>query len=87
MVAVHYFWYLSGQRYEGARWLVQLLPHRHLLAIDLHLATLICFYTFTYEIEEFQPVDRYTGELMQLVEGDSDPYLQAAAWFFRAACF
>ena len=68
MVAVHWFWLLRGHWYEGATWLAQLLPHRQALATDLRLATLIAFTPLRAELEEFQPVDRYTGEVMQLLE-------------------
>ena len=81
MVAVHYFWFLRGARYEEAKWLAQLLPHRQTLATDLRLALLISFYATAFELEEFQPVDRYTGEVMQLLEVCSDKLLQAVAWF------
>ncbi len=82
MVAVHYYWFLRGARYEGATWLAQLLPHRQALATDLHLATLICFYATAFEVEGFPPVDRYTGEVKELVDVCSDKLLQAAAWFW-----
>ncbi len=84
MVAVHYYWFLRGSRYEGAKWLAQLLPHRQTLAPDLRLATFICFYVTAFEVEELPPVDRYTGEVMALLEVCSDKLLQAAAWIWLA---
>jgi predicted ATPase len=84
MVAVHYLWFLRGSRYEGAQWLAQLLPHRQTLATDLRLATLIAFYATALELEEFQPVDRYMGEVMGLLEVCSDKLLQASAWDWLA---
>ena len=84
MVAVHYCWFLRGARYEGAKWLVQLLAHRLAVATDLRLATLICFYVTAFEVEEFPPVDRYTGEVKALVDVCSDKLLQAAAWYWLA---
>ena len=50
VVAVHYYWFLRGSRYEGAKWVAQLLPHRQALATDLRLATLICFYVTAFEV-------------------------------------
>jgi hypothetical protein len=82
MIATSYFWALSGYRYEEARWLAKLLPYRQTLATDLRLATLLTFYGAAMGGEEFQPVDRYAGELMQLLEGSSQKSLQASAWYF-----
>lgn len=82
MVAVHFCWFLRGSRYEGATWLMQLLPYRQTLATDLHLATLICFYSTADELEEFPPVNGFTAEVKELVDVCSDKLLQAAAWFW-----
>lgn len=84
MVAVHYFWFLSGHRYEGARWFTRLLPHLDRLPPDLHLASLICYYSFAYETEESQPMEHTRGEMLRLIETSSQPSLRAAAWFFLA---
>ncbi len=84
MVAIHYYWYLSGRRYEGARWFTRLLPHIQHLPADLRLATMLCFYTFTFESEEFESMERYAVELQQLVESSSQLSLQSAAWYFLA---
>ena len=84
MVAVHYLWFLRGSRYEGAKWLAQLLPHRQPLATDLRLATLICFYVTAFEVEEFPPVDHYRSEVMELLEVCADKLLRAAAWIWLA---
>jgi predicted ATPase/DNA-binding SARP family transcriptional activator len=84
MVAVHYFWFLSGHRYEGATWFTRLLPHLRQLPPDLHLATLICYYSFAHETEDSQPMEHTRSELLRLIESSSQPSLQAAAWFFLA---
>lgn len=82
MVAVHYFWHLCGHRYEESRWVTQLLPDRHQLATDLRLVILNNFYGSALGLEEFQPVDRYRDEIMQLLADCSDPCLRSAAWYF-----
>jgi len=84
MVAVHYYWFLRGSRYEGARWLAHVLPHRQALATDLRLAILICFYVTAFEVEEFPPVDLYSGEVKELLEVCSNKLLQAAALYWLA---
>ncbi len=61
MVAVHYFWFLSGHRYEGARWFTRLLPHLYRLPPDLHLASLICYYSFAYENRRVSTHGAYQG--------------------------
>ena len=82
MVAVHYLWFLRSSRYEGAKWLAQLLPHRQMLAPDLRLATLIALYATAFALEAFPPVNRYRGEIRELLEVCSDKLLQAAACFW-----
>jgi ATP/maltotriose-dependent transcriptional regulator MalT len=80
MLAVSYFWNLAGSSYEEAQWLAQLLPHRHTLVPDLRLAILLTFYRAAFALEEFQPIDRWTHEVMQLIETCTDNLLRAFAW-------
>jgi non-specific serine/threonine protein kinase len=80
MLAVSYFWNLCGYGYEEAQWLAQLLPYRHILVPDLHLAFLLTFYRAASTLEEFQPIDSWTGEVMELLESCTDKLLQAFAW-------
>src|SRR5688500_17747990 len=56
------FWYLNGHRYESARWLAQLLPHRQTLAVDLRLASLIDFVSDARDSDEFPFLDAYMVE-------------------------
>ncbi len=80
MVAISYFWALSGDGYEEARWLAQLLPHRQVLAPDLRLAVLLTFYRTAATLQEFQPINRWAGEVMALLELCEDKLLHAFAW-------
>ncbi|MCB0189668.1 MAG: hypothetical protein KDE31_35600, partial [Caldilineaceae bacterium] len=50
LIAVHYFWYTSAQRYEAGQWLVKLLPYRFQLPINVRLMTLINFYGSALEL-------------------------------------
>ena len=84
MVAVSYFWVLCGNGYEESRWLAQLLPYRQTLAVDLRLANLLTFYRAAVALEEFQPIDPYMDEIMQLLEDCPYQLLHASAWSFRA---
>jgi predicted ATPase/DNA-binding SARP family transcriptional activator len=85
VLAANWFWDHHGQSYEAARWLAQLLPHRQLLDADLHLALLIVFHAFALAVEEFQPVDRYREEMIELLETSPHQLLQVAAWSWVAA--
>jgi predicted ATPase len=67
MVAISFFWGLSGDAYEETRWLAQLLPHRHALAPDLHLACLLTFHRAASTMQEFPAMDRWTEEVMALL--------------------
>ncbi|MFN8494622.1 MAG: helix-turn-helix domain-containing protein [Caldilineaceae bacterium] len=84
IIAAGYFWFRSDYGYERARWLAQLLPHRQMLASDLRLAILINLSASAYALEEFQPIDRYTDEMMELLAGCTDSLLAAAAWHWFA---
>ena len=85
MVAVSYFWALSGDGYEEARWLARLLPHRQTLDPELRLAFLLTFYRAASALPEFQPIGRWTGEVMALLEVCEDELLHAFAWSLIAA--
>ena len=74
------FWGLSGDAYEETRWLAQLLPHRHALAPDLHLACLLTFHRAAWTMQEFQSMDRWTEEVMALLPLCEDKLLHAFAW-------
>ncbi len=80
MVAISYFWGLSGDAYEETRWLAQLLPHRHALAPDLHLACLLTFNRAAVTMQEFQSMGRWTEEVMALLPLCEDKLLHAFAW-------
>jgi hypothetical protein len=84
VLAASWFWLLRGHDYESARWIQRLLLHRQLLDPDLRLAVMLWFYAFASQLEEFQPIDGYTGEIRQLLEGCSHPILHAAAWHWIA---
>ena len=80
MLAVSFFWVLSGDGYEEARWLSQLLPHRQTLAPDLRLAFLLTFFRAATTLQEFQSIDRWTGEVMELLAICEEKLLHAFAW-------
>jgi tetratricopeptide (TPR) repeat protein len=82
--AASWFWLLNGQIYESARWIQRLLSHRQSLEPDLRLAAILWFYAFAQGLDDFQPIDRYTAEILQLLEGCSHPILHAAAWHWIA---
>jgi hypothetical protein len=84
MVAVSYFWVLCGHGYEEARWLAQMLPYRHTLTNELHLGVTLTFYRAAFALEEFQPVDHYMDEIMQLLEDSPYKQFHTIAWSFRA---
>ena len=86
MIAVAWLWQLRGNWYEHGKWLAQLVPHRQALAVDLRLAFLICVYSAARALEELQPVERWTGEMIELQEFCSHKFLQATTWFF-IACY
>ncbi len=84
MLAVSYYWSICGYGYEEARWLAQLLPHRHALALDQRVAILLTFYRVAFMLEEFQPMDLYMREIMRLLEERPHKLLHATVWSFRA---
>jgi predicted ATPase len=84
LFAVNWFWDLRGNRYEAGRWIAQLLPHRQMLANELRLALLIMLYAYARSFEEFQPIERYTDEVMQLLELCPNKIFHACVWHFNA---
>jgi len=83
-VALCHYWAVRGHWYEGARWLEQVLPHRQTLAPDLRLATLLTLQACWRAKEDFQAIDRYASEIIQLLELCPDKLLHAAAWHWLA---
>lgn len=81
IMAIGYFWFLIGQRYETSAWLKQLLPHRQTFPTNLRLGILIVV------ANAVPPEERivYTDEMMQLLALCSNQLLQAAAWSSIAA--
>ena len=86
LVASDWFGHQRGQWYETGQWFAKLLPHRHQLSSDLHLYTLTGVYAIGRAVEEFQPLNRWKDEIVQLLEICSIPHLHAAAWHF-IACY
>ncbi len=84
VVAADWYWTVRGQWYEAGWWLARLLPHRAALTDDLRLAILICTCFFARAVEEFQPADQFTGEMMHLLEGGTSKLLRAPTWYFIA---
>jgi predicted ATPase/transcriptional regulator with XRE-family HTH domain len=84
LVASTWYWFMTGQWYEFGKWHVQLLPDRHSLPPPLHLAMLINMYAIVRGVEEFQPINQFNDEMIQLMEICPHPILHAAAWHFIA---
>jgi predicted ATPase/DNA-binding XRE family transcriptional regulator len=74
---------LRGHWYEELGWLKAVLVHRHQFSAELRLALLIAFYTVA-RTNEFETVDRYQAELIELANSCSNKILQSAAWSFVA---
>lgn len=87
LIASTWYWVITGKWYEFGRWPRQLLPYRHLLPPPLHLAMLINMYAFERAAEEFQPINRFDDEMIQLMEICPHPILHAVAWHFIAAYY
>ncbi len=84
MVAASWFWRLRGHWYEQIGWYQHLLPHRHLIAPDLRLALLIGFYSMARALEDFETINDYTDELLELAERCPHKLHRASAWHFAA---
>lgn len=83
-MACSWFWHQRGRWQEVGHWLALLLPHRHELPVDLHLSTLTSVYAVGNAVTEFQPLDRWKDETVQLLEICPNQHLHAAAWHFVA---
>jgi len=79
-VALGHFWSVRLQFQEATFWLEQLLPHRHHLSPDLRLATLLTLYHVWRGNDNFQAIDRYMAELLELQRTSTNPCLPAIAW-------
>lgn len=84
-IACRWFWHHRGQWYESGQWLAQLLPHRQTLSLELQLSTVIRVLAMGGVVQEFQPLDRWRGELRHLLTLCPDQHLHSAAWHFIAA--
>ncbi len=84
LIASTWYWVITGKWYEFGRWPRQLLPYRHLLPSSLHLVMLTNMYAFARAVEDFQPINRFSDEIIQLIEICPHPSLQSAAWHFVA---
>ena len=84
VVAADWHWVGRGQWYESGWWLARLLPHRAALGADLRLVILIQLLAVARSVEEFQPVDKYIGEIMQLMASGTSKLLDAHVWYFIA---
>ncbi len=78
------YWMSCGLGMEATGWLMHLLPHRHTLAADLRLAVLLWAYAFASGRAAFQSYERYTDEVMELLESCPNELLRAAAWHWIA---
>jgi len=79
-VALSHFWSIRAHWHEAIRWLEQLLPYRYRLPDDLRLATLLSLYHFWRSQEDFQPIEQYMDELIQLQAACANQLLRAIAW-------
>jgi len=75
---------LRGHWYEELGWLQAVLPYRHKFSTELRLALLIAFYTVARTRNEFETVDHYRAELIELANRCSDKLSQSSAWAFVA---
>jgi len=87
LIVVGYYSYLTGQWYDLARWFAQLLPFRHLLTAELHLATLVDFIICAKSLEEFPSLESYMAEMFELMEICPQKVLHASVWFFLSRYF
>ncbi len=84
VLAVAWFCFYTGRWQESARWAAQLRPYQETLNADLRLAILINLYRVSRASEAFQPMDRYTDEMLELLEICSDKTVHALAWYHIA---
>ncbi|MEZ4682919.1 MAG: tetratricopeptide repeat protein [Caldilineaceae bacterium] len=79
-VALSHYWTVRIHYHEAAFWMEQLLPHRQRLPHDPRLATLLTLYHIWRGRDDFQSIDRYLAELVQLQEASANSGLRAVAW-------
>lgn len=79
-VALSHYWNIRLYFHEALFWLEQLLPHRQRLPHDLRLATLLTLYHVWRGRDDFQSIDRYLAELVQLQEASANDCLRAIAY-------
>jgi len=84
VLAVAWFWFYAGHWQESARWAVQLRPYQEALNAHLRLAILINLYRVSRATEAFQPIDRYTDEMLELSGTCPDKTMHALAWYHIA---
>jgi hypothetical protein len=84
VIVASWHWMSCGLGTEATGWLMHLLPHRHTLAADLRLAILLWAYAFAAGRAAFRSYERYTAEVMELLESCPDKLLRAAAWHWIA---
>src|SRR6266508_3502906 len=80
IIAVGWFWLLTGQWHETGQWIAQVLPHRQALDIDLRLALMYWLYHTSRGFDAFRPLERWNAEMLELLEASSNMDLHAAAW-------
>ena len=80
LLAVAWFWFVTGNWQESAKWMAQLLPHREALDVDLRLAILLGVNRVTRASRESRPFDRYADEMRGLLKICPHKALQAEAW-------
>ncbi len=85
VMVVGWFWHMRGNWVESGKWGARLLPHRQLLSAELHLLVLTGAYIDSRVIEEFQPPERWTQEMIQMAALCSVKAIQAVTWLFLAA--
>ncbi len=83
-IALCHTWHVRARWYEVAKYLEQLLPHRHLLAPDLRLALLLTLNRFWIALHTFGLIEAYADERQQLEQASQEPLLRAAVWFYLA---
>jgi len=84
LLASNWYWGHTGHWHERGRWIVQLLPHREAFDPEVRMTIFISLYAAARESEEFQPMDRYTEEIMRLLEECPYKLLHSAFWHFQA---
>jgi predicted ATPase len=87
-LAAAWFWFHVGRWQEASRWIVEISTHREALSAAQRLALLIDLHLVFNASADEPALDRYTGEMRELLEVCPDQALHASAWFmlgFRAS--